>query len=355
MASKVFVHVGAPLAPSTSVRDGLARHRRRLARLGMLYPPGHLGHDGGHREAVLDVLGLTAADGAPVAGAWDRLAATVRDWRRGTAVLSHELLAEATESQVDRIVSSLGDAEVHVVHVAQDLGRQLPRAWQWWVHGGGTVPFATYAARILRREQHRTARVFWRSHDLDQVLSRWATRVPGEHVHVVTAARGDDGDAVTWERFARTLGIDPLRFRHTTSGCAPLASLAGTEVVRLLNASERPLDPLRLQAVVRHSAGVAGVVPRLPSSLREPADAEADRATRSVVSNGWHLVGDLDDLAPREDAFTTGDDGATPSAQDVVRAQTEVLESLCTPSRARRGPAGMRRRALQVLQERVRS
>jgi len=105
VARKVYLHVGAPLAPSTTLRDALSRHRRRLARVGVLYPPSHLGYDGGHRDAVLDVLGLTAGDRAPAAGAWDRLAETVRDWRRGTAVVSHELLADATEAQVDRFVN----------------------------------------------------------------------------------------------------------------------------------------------------------------------------------------------------------------------------------------------------------
>ena len=145
MASKVFLHVGAPLAGSR-VREVLAAHRRRLTRFGVLYPPGHLGHDAGHLDAVLDVLDLSAGGSPQASGAWDRLAETVRDWRRGTAVVSHELLADADADQVARVVSSFGDAEVHVVYVAQSLSLQVPEAWQQWVHHGGTAPFATYAA-----------------------------------------------------------------------------------------------------------------------------------------------------------------------------------------------------------------
>ncbi|HLN76467.1 MAG TPA: hypothetical protein VK204_05430 [Nocardioidaceae bacterium] len=355
MASKVFLHVGAPLAPATTMRDALARHRRRLARAGVFYPPSHLGHDGGHRDAVLDALDL-AADQAARQGAWDRLAECVRDWRRGTAVVSHELLAGATPSQVDRIVTSLGSAEVHVVYVAQDLGRQLPRAWQQWVYGGGTAPFASYAAHVARRDPHRASRVFWRAHDLDDVLSRWATRVPADRIHVVTAARGDGAGGETWERFGETLGVDPHRFKLGRPAEDRLGSLAGTEVVRLLNAAghgQDAPDEGRLRAVVSKAQEVTGPVPRLPHDLREAVTAEADRTTALLASKGWRLVGSPEDLLTREDAFATDPTQVRPSAEQLVRAHTAVLLSLCAKDAPARGPAGMRRRALRVLRDRV--
>lgn len=354
MASTVFLHVGAPLAPSTTLRDALARHRRRLARVGVLYPPGHLGYDGGHREAVLDALSLTAEERAP-AGAWDRLAEGVRDWRRGTAVVSHELLADASTSQVDRIVASLGSAEVHVVYVAQDLGRALPRAWQQWVHGGGTMPWSTYASRVLHREQQRVARVFWHSHDLEAVLSRWQARVPADRVHVVTAAPGDDGR--TWARFGQTLGIDPQRFRLGADTDDGLAALAGTEVVRLLNGAtggELEPDPRRLGRLTEHARSATGPAPRIPRELREVVAAESERAIEAVRGHGWDLVGSGDDLRADDDAFAVAPSDVTPSAGDVVHAQTDALRELLSRPQARRGPAGVRRRALRVLRGRVR-
>jgi hypothetical protein len=354
VASKVFVHVGSPLAPSTALRDALGRHRRRLARVGMLYPPGHLGDDGGHRDAVLDVLGLTAGDHAPPRGAWDRLAETVRDWRRGTAVVSHELLADASSAQADRVVSSLGDAEVHVVYVAQDLGRQLPLAWQQWVRAGGGVPFATYAAKVAERDPHRVARVFWRSHDLGAVLSRWAAHVPAERVHVVSVPHRDDAWTRTWARFARTLGIDPERFRLGPVADDSLAPLAGTEVLRLLNAAHSRIDPERRSDLLRATVAVEGGTPRLPETLREALAAEAAGAAEALERHGWDLVGSPDDLAPAPEAFTCDPARVTPPAEQVVSAQTTVIGALCGPSRARRGPAGVHRRALRVVTDRVR-
>jgi len=255
--------------------------------------------------------------------------------------------------RASRVVSSLGDAEVHVVHVAQDLGRQLPRAWQAWVHGGGTVPFSTYAARIVHRDQHRMSRVFWRSHDIGEVLARWTTGVPAERVHVVTAARGEHGDEATWARFARTVGVDPHRFRLGPVSPDRLASLAGTEVVRLLNTDDEPVDPSRREVLLQHTGAVAGVVPRLPETLREAVTAEAERAVKDVASHGWELLGPAEDLLPAVDAFAARPDEVTPATTDVVRAQTEVLRAFVRGG-ARRGPAGVRRRALRVLRERFR-
>jgi hypothetical protein len=354
VASRVFVHVGSPLAPSTALRDALGRHRRRLARVGVLYPPGHLGDDGGHRDAVLDVLGLTSDDHVSPEGAWDRLAETVRDWRRGTAVVSHELLADASTAQVGRVVSSFGGAEVHVVLVAQDLGRQVPLAWQQWVRAGGGVPFAAYAAKVAARDPHRVARVFWGSHDLGAVLSRWAAHVPAERVHVVCVPQRDVALTRTWARFARTLGIDPERFRLGPVGDSSLAPLAGTEVVRLLNAARSRVDPGVRADLIRATATVEGGTPRLPETLREALAAEATGAAEAVARNGWDLVGDPGDLVPAPDAFTTDPTRVTPSADQVVAAQTAVVGALLEQLPARRGPAGVHRRALRVVRDRVR-
>ena len=348
MASKVFLHVGAPQSGSDLVRDVLSRHRRRLTRVGVLYPPGHLGHDGGHLDAVLDVLGLSDGPHPPADGAWDRLAETVRDWRRGTAVVSHALLADVREDQVERIVSSFGDAEVHMVYVAEDLGRQVPDAWQQWVHHGGEAPFATYAARVAQRDAHRMSRVFWGSHDVAEVVRRWAAHLPAEHTHVVTVPRGDDGSE-TWSRVARTVGVDPLRFRVGSHRTRPTGSLVGTEVVRLLNAAaDGPVDPQRLQALRAHAEALGGGTPRLPAVLLPLVRAEAERAADALAALGADVVGDLEDLLPAATAFTDRNDEVTPPPAEVLAAQTALLLALTGAGKAA-GPAGVRRRALRVL------
>src|SRR5680860_641577 len=234
--SRVFLHIGAPVAGSTYLRECLARHRRKLTRYGVLYPPSHLGHDGGHLGAVLDVLDLSGGDHAPTTGAWDRLAESARDWRRGTVVISHELLAGASEEQIDRIVGSFGNAEVHVVYAARDLARQIPLAWQEWVRGGGTATFEGYTNRIVEHGEHRLSQVFWSTHALDDVLARWAAYVPAGRIHLLPLPQDHGRSSVVWDRFAQTIGLNPRKFKVGSDEHAKPLSKVANEVLRLLTA-----------------------------------------------------------------------------------------------------------------------
>lgn len=350
--SRVFLHIGAPMAGASYLRGCLARHRRRLTRAGVLYPSSHLGHDDGHLDAVLDVLDLSSTDQAPATGAWDRLAETARDWRRGTVVISHELLADATVDQVERVVASFGSAEVHVVYAARDLGRQIPMAWQEWVRNGGTATFATYVDRLVARDPHRISRVFWQSHDLTEVLERWSTFVPTDRVHVVTVPVGADQDPVLWDRFARTVGIDPGRFRAAPGTAAALDSIAGSEVLRLLNVAAGPRsDRARVDRVGRELAGVPGETPALPVVHTEWLLAESDRQVAAVKNGGYDVVGDITELIPEPDVIADDECRVTPSMDAVVAAQTRVLAAVVGPGDAE-GPAGVRRRVLRRLLDR---
>ena len=69
---------------------------------------------------------------AEAIGAWDELAAAVRK-APGTAIISHEILATASRSQVKRALESVGygsGTEVHVILSVRDLVRQIPAEWQ---------------------------------------------------------------------------------------------------------------------------------------------------------------------------------------------------------------------------------
>lgn len=318
--SRVVLHIGAPLVSSAHVRDVLTRNRRRLARHGVLHPTSRVGTEG-HHAAILDVLDLAAPGVETVGGAWELLAQAARDWRRGTVVISHELLADADEDQVARIVGSFGSAEVHVVHAARDLARQLPLAWQEWVRNGGSCGFEGYVDKVARRDGHRLARVFWRSHDVADVLDRWAAAVAPEHVHVVTAPTGPDQDVVVWQRVAGVLGIDPGRFRAPAPTGRPLDALAATEAARLLNQAGAKLP--REAACV-----VSGPAPAVAAHHAAWLEAEAERAVSAVKRSGCEVLGDVTDLRPAPGALTDDPARVTPPPEAVVAAQTTLLATL---------------------------
>ena len=327
---RVVLHIGAPLTGAAHLRETLRRNRRGLTRSGVLYPGSHLGDDAGHLHAVLDVLGLSAPDAPGVTGAWERLTQAAHDWRRGTVVVSHDLLADADEEQAHRIVSAFTPADVHVVYVARDLGRQLPLAWQEWVRNGGTATFASYVDRVARRAPHRLARVFWSSHDVQEVLGRWSTWVPPERVHVVTVPQGPDQDRTVWSRFALTLGIDPGKARTAVDGSRALQALAATEVQRLLNGHGGARLPDGLLA------GLSGPVPAVPEEHRARVVEEAERAVEAVKAGGYDVVGDVTDLRPDPEAFARSDVQVAALPADVQRAQTHALASALAPTPPRR-------------------
>ncbi|MGZ5417206.1 MAG: hypothetical protein ACXWDI_08510 [Nocardioides sp.] len=320
--SRVVLHIGAPLAGTAYLRDILTRNRRRLTRYGVLYPTNHVGADSGHLDAVLDVLGLGAPGGRTTTGAWDRLTQAARDWRRGTVIVSHELFADADEDQVARIVGDFGSVEVHVVYVARDLGRQLPLAWQEWVRNGGTATFESYVDRVASRDGHRLSRVFWRSHDVADVLGRWAAVVPGGRIHVVTAPAGSDQDEALWGRFARAVGIESARMRAGSDTDGHLDAVAATEAARLLNvAGSRRVPPELL-------AAVDGVPPTLLEHHAGWVGEESERSIEALKRGGYDVVGDVTDLRPGPEAWTADPARMHPSAEDVVRAQTVLLGAL---------------------------
>lgn len=318
--SRVVLHIGAPLVGSAYVRDALARNRRRLTRHGVLHPSSHVGAPG-HHPAVLDVLDLAAPGVETVTGAWDRLAQAARDWRRGTVVVSHELLADADEDQVARVVGSFGSAQVEVVYAVRDLARQLPLAWQEWVRNGGTATFEGYVDKVVRRDGHRLARVFWRSHDVADVLARWTSALAPEHVHVVTAPAGPDQDAVVWQRVAGVLGLDTGRFRSPAPTGRPLDAIAATEAARLLNVAGVRLP-------VTAAGAVTGPAPALDVRHAGWLEEEAERTVAAVKRSGCVVVGDVTDLRPAPDALTEDPARVAPPPESVVAAQTTLLAAL---------------------------
>ena len=107
MTRRVLLHVGAPKTGTSFVQDILFTNRDALRERGILYAADR--HDA-HFLAALDLMELPWGGLEHEAvGAWDRLAAEVREWP-GTAIISHEILGTASRVQVARALESLGVA-----------------------------------------------------------------------------------------------------------------------------------------------------------------------------------------------------------------------------------------------------
>ncbi|MCW2846922.1 MAG: hypothetical protein JWR90_896 [Marmoricola sp.] len=320
MSRRVLLHVGAPKTGTSFVQDTLFSHRDELRERGILYAAGR--HDA-HFLAALDLMelpwgGLEREAG----GAWDRLAAQVREWP-GTSIISHEILGTASRVQVARALASLGDpSEVHIVFSARDLVRQIPAEWQENVKHRRTKEYGAFLDSL--RDEQRAAEVaqwFWGVQEVPDVLDRWAESVPRDRVHLVTVPPAGSSPTLLWERFAGLFGIDPVETVPTSRANASLG-VPESAMIRRLNLRLNDVLPnhhyrrfVREILVHKNLSGRPGS-PRL--SLPDEAYRWADALGRSWVSElalrGYDVVGDLDDLVPRPQLPFTDPDTAEEEA-----------------------------------------
>ena len=154
MTKRVLLHVGTPKTGTSYLQDVLFRNRDHLATHGILYPADRFD---AHFLAALDLMRLPWGGlESEAVGAWDALAERVRGCD-GTAIISHEILATASRTQVGRALESLGHrdgTEIHVVLSVRDLVRQIPAEWQENVkHRADAQLRAASSSRSATRER----------------------------------------------------------------------------------------------------------------------------------------------------------------------------------------------------------
>ncbi len=375
---RVVLHVGTPSSATTHVQHVLARHRRELARRGVVHPLPRLD---AHFLAAVDLLGGSFA-GVPVpaaAGAWARLVDQVRQLPAGragrptTVVISHELLGDAPPDVVARVVTDLAPATVEVVVTARDLLRQAPAAWQDDVRNGHLTTVEEHLAglRAAPADQPWWAVEFWRRHDVPALLERWWTVVPPARTAVVTTPQRGTAPGLLWRRFASVLD-DRLDLPDDAPvGGAPQLGRVEVELLRRLNATLGDRLPWPAYgAVVTHGlardvlAHLPGSSPtRVPPADREWLRTRSRAQVSALAASGVRVVGDLDDLVPAPGpAGSAGGQGAAggPSDAALLDAALHVLaelavargEAVAAPAWARRLPPRLRRWGGRALQER---
>jgi hypothetical protein len=306
---RVVVHVGAPKSGTTFLQSALWSHRRALLEQGVTCP--------GRRErdmflAAVEVREVAARwgfDADDVAGTWRRLCGQARAFD-GTTIMSHEILAAATEEQVARALAELDGEEVHIVYTARDLGRQVSSEWQERIKNGSKRTFAGFGHELEKQiAGDDFGGMFWRAHDAAGVLSRWGAGVPADRVHVVVCPPPGAAPEELWHRFGDACGfaadaVDP------TSGRARSNKTLGAVEVSVLRRVNQALDgripqPQYGRVVKRLFAQKAlaqfsSPGPRCPAALLGRLQTLAEQRNEQLRGRGYRIHGDLDDLRPQE-------------------------------------------------------
>lgn len=329
MAERVLLHVGTPKTGTSALQHALFAHRGDLAERGVLYPADRFD---AHFLAALDLMQLPWGGLEEEAtGAWDRLAAQVRDWP-GTAIVSHEILGRASRQQVTRALASLGPTRVDLVLSARDLARQVPAEWQENLKHRRTLSYDAFLTAL--RDPARTAEIaqwFWSVQELPDILARWAGALPADQVHVITVPPAGAPEDVLAARFAGAFALDPalLSGRDRTN---PSLGVAESALLRALNERLDAVLPNRhYRQFVREELVHRNLGTRRESArLTLPADVHAwarERAIGWVAAlreRGYQVVGDLEELVPGPEPAPFADpDRADP--EQVVQAALRAL------------------------------
>lgn len=304
---RVVLHVGAPKSGTTFLQSALWRNREALLEQGVSVP--------GSRErdmflAAVEVRGVASRWGltaAEVGGTWRRLCAEARSFD-GTTIMSHELLAPATEEQVAWALSELEGEEVHVVYTARDLGRQVTSEWQERLKNGSSRPFERFSRDLMDQldggdfDGH-----FWRAHDAVGVLGRWAASIPRERAHVVVCPKPGAPPEVLWHRFGAACGfgaeeVDPTQGRNKSNKTLGVveASLLREVNQALQGRIPQPTYSMIVkrqfaQKLLAEFSSPAATCPEGLLARLVPMVEEHNDVLRSL---GYRVHGDLDELIP---------------------------------------------------------
>ncbi|WP_310961655.1 hypothetical protein [Nocardioides terrisoli] len=357
MARRVFLHIGAPKSGTSYLQDRLARNRDSLETQGLRYPELPAGD---HFQAALDLIERPwAGELERARGQWQALSDVARKSDQDV-VISHEILAAAEPAQVARAVGSLGEAEVHVVLTARDLARQLPAEWQEMVKHRRSMRFERFAREVVEAPRTASELWFWRVQSIPDVLTRWATGLTPDQVHVVTVPPAGAPADTLWNRFGSVLGLDPASPYLPSELANASLGIAEISALRRLNRRLRQAGVSRetyvhyvRELVVREVYGTSQDVdnPVLPARYRPFVDEVTDEWLEWIVGSGVHVVGDLDDLRPRwpdSDVDLADPDQPQPTrvAQAALDALAAVLIEIDNPRSEGRGARRIAQRLL---------
>jgi hypothetical protein len=303
MAATVFLHIGLPKTATTYLQTILWGNKPVLAEQGVLLPGPQRRYHYWCTRIVRGDATFAERSSKRKLGAWDRVRAEIADWP-GTAILSHEFFAAATEEQAARMVAQLvaenEGAEVHLVVTAREPLGLFTASWQEFVKNRGVIPMEQYSVEV----SDDPSEVWnWRGLDVRLVLERWGPAFPAERVHVLPMPGPSAPEREIWDRFARLVGADPdsvdlgQSFANTSMGVVEAETLR--RVNYHLDAFNAAIDR---GTYIRTFLADERLVPRggerfWPSAERiEEIRGRALAAVEHVSTHGYDVVGDLSAL-----------------------------------------------------------
>lgn len=331
----VYLHIGLHKTGTTYLQNLLRVNREQIRQQQVEFT-------GGPGEpvqalAVWDLQGRRprGSDDGRIAGMWTGLVDHINASGLPTALISEERLSLSTLKQAGKVVDSFPESEVHVIVTARDLGRVAVSAWQETVKNDSTWTWQEFATAIKDPEMlaRNPARNFWLRQDLEKICELWESVVPAARLHVVTVPVSGSPPDLLQERFLSIPGIDPASLSEEPLWNNETVGVAATEVIRRMNESlggrlnqrqyDRAVKTTLVPLMARRTDPVRF---SLPDEELGWVTERAEQTIAALQSRGYPVVGDLDDLRPRQRENRRRPDDATDA--ELLAASTDALALL---------------------------
>ncbi|MEZ5091610.1 hypothetical protein [Nocardioides sp.] len=358
--ARLFLHIGLLKTGTSYLQTVMWQNVEELHRQGLDMVPGSK-RDTFHLMLKARDRYKPEVDPPEVATALERLPGQVAAATSDRILITEESLAPATPEQIEALLAACSAREVHLIVTLRDLGRQIPSAWQQTLQAGMSLTYRGYLRRLRRTEGELHNR-YWSSKDVAAILDRWVQYVPAERIHLVLVPPPGAPHEELLQRFCRVVGVDPERLDREVQRSNESVGRVQAELLRRVNAALEPEfqarelygDIGKRYFAVRVLGKQKGERIRVPRELEEWTREVSQRYVDAIAAGGYQVEGDLDDLLPRDEAFT--DEGKV-SHKQVAEAAVAALARMLSDdmvklrsrkkkARARRGtPTGMLRRA----------
>jgi len=297
------IHIGAPKCGSTALQSAFHQNRDALRSDGVTYI-GESSHWISAAKAVAEVSDRLSRKTPPISE-WKRLVKEVGSVTAGTALISSEWFAAASEASTQRIVNDLDAKRLQAVLVIRPLTSTLPSAWQQGLKLGGRQGLSEWLDTILNDPEDPRSKRVWSKHRYDQIANRWVSALGKERVTVVVADESDP--AYIFTAFSQILGLKQGSLSAPPKRTNP--SLSAFEADALAELNKIYFD--RGGTLYAYRSGVLRTFDGYVNSIRSgaaqrsaisPAQLPAVQALNTSIAagireSGCRVLGDLDRFA----------------------------------------------------------
>jgi hypothetical protein len=345
MARRLFAHVGCPKTGTSYLQSIVWNNAEALAGAGFAVPatPRH------HFRAAIHVIEEESTFPDAVTADWRELVDIVRD-ADCDILITHELLARATQEQAQRAVEAFGADEFHVVITARDLARQVPAEWQQSVKQGAVIPFREFVSEVVSHGP--AAEWFWSVQDVADVARRWGATIPAEHVHIITCPPRGADPTLLWRRFAAVLGVDPDAVDTSHTRTNESLGIVEAELMRRLN-GVRSVNPEAAtkdnwykeklgNSILASRSGKEQLAS--PAAIHDWARATSSELVLRLAREEYDVAGELEDLVPPEELAAGADPAEVPEHLLLTAAVETIVELMDSHHTAVRTIARLRSR-----------